>query len=73
MTLKELVMGTVSFTHYVDGNLWYATSVGNFAFPVPITDIGNTTFLATDKGMLFMRYIRKQLALLEEAKEAAHG
>ena len=35
-----------------------------FEFPVPISDIGTATFLAEDKALLFMRYIRKHLDLL---------
>ena len=60
--LKELVKGTtVSFTRYFDGDLYYKVDGTDFEFPVPISDIGSATFLATDKGSLFMRYIRKQL------------
>lgn len=68
--LKTLVSGLVQFTYYRDGNLWYTTEKGAFLFPVPISDIGNATFHATDKGMLFMRYIRKHLALLASGKAA---
>lgn len=62
--LKEHVKGQVSFEYYRDGNLWYVTESG-FKFPVPIDDIGNATFLARDKAMLFMRYIRKHMALAQ--------
>ena len=48
----------VSFVYYRDGELWYKTEDDEL-FPVPISDIGNATFLATDKAMLFMRYMRK--------------
>ena len=65
-TLKEHVMGVVNFSHYFDGNLWYETSTTNFLFPVPISDIGNAKFLATDRALLFMRYIRKHLELINE-------
>lgn len=70
-SLKELVAPgqTVQFEYYRDGNLWYVTSSG-FSFPVPINDIGNATFFATDKAMLFMRYIRRQLKVLDEAEKA---
>ncbi len=45
-----------------------------FEFPVPASDItGNTVFLAEDKAMLFMRYIRKHLTMLEEARIAQGG
>jgi hypothetical protein len=65
-TLKDRVRGTVTFTHYFDGSLWYKTEDG-FSFPVPVSDIGTATFLASDKAMLFMRYIRKHMELLANA------
>lgn len=64
-TIKEHVRGQVEFQYYRDGNLWYRTSETSFEFPVPIEDIGNATFLARDKAMLFMRYIRKHIATIE--------
>ena len=51
------------FQYYRDGQLWYM--VGDFLFPVPIDDIGNATFKAEDKSILFMRYIRKHLKNIE--------
>lgn len=33
-----------------------------FQFPVPLSDIGTATLEATEKAMLFMRYIRKAIA-----------
>jgi hypothetical protein len=65
-TLKDRVRGNVTFTHYFDGSLWYKTEDG-FSFPVPVSDIGTATFLASDKAMLFMRYIRKHMELLANA------
>jgi len=65
-TLKDHVRGTVTFSHYFDGNLWYETNTTNFLFPVPVSDIGNARFLATDRAMLFMRYIRKHTELIGE-------
>lgn len=68
LSLKEMVKDkVVCFTHYRDGDLWYETEDG-FAFPVPIVDTGNATFRARDKALLFMRYIRKHLEVLEKAK-----
>jgi len=60
---------TVRFTHYLRGELWYET-VGGFAFPVPIADIGEATFLAEDKALLFLRYIRIHHAMLTAARES---
>ena len=73
MTLKEMLYNddgskkTVTFTHYFDGNLWYETS-DHFAFPVPVSDVGNATFKATDYAPLFMRYVRKHLETIEQGK-----
>ena len=69
--LKEMVNNKqrVRFQFYRDGELWYATECG-FEFPVPIADTGTATFLAEDRAILFMRYIRRQrehiLAALEQ-------
>ena len=60
MTLKEHVQGKVTFQYYRDNQLFYKTDSG-LVFPVPIADTDNATFLAEDKAMLFMRYIRKFL------------
>lgn len=56
--------------HYSDGELWYKTD-GGFEFPVPIHDrseIGTATFMAEEKALLLMRYIRKHLEYLEKAR-----
>lgn len=68
MELKQQVKGVVKFEFYRDGALYYKTEAG-LLFPVPISDTGNATFLAEDKALLFMRYIRKQIAFLKESKE----
>lgn len=56
--IKRCVKNTVTFVRYHDMNLWYATVDGD-EFPVPVEDIGNATFNASDKGIMFMRYMRK--------------
>lgn len=57
----------VNFQYYRDGNLWYETDLGELLFPVPVSDIGNATFLAQDKAILFMRYMRKHIKLANES------
>ena len=71
MNIKEMVAEgrKVRFVRYKLGELWYITETG-FEFPVPITDCGDGTFLAEDKAILFMRYIRKHVALIEGARVA---
>ena len=69
MTLLEMIKDKkVHFSFYREEELWYRTEDG-FEFPVPISDVGNATFLAEDKAPLFMRYIRKHLKVIEEAKK----
>jgi len=70
-TLKEMVVNDqkVRFSFYRDGNLWYETECG-FRFPVPVAEAGTATFQAEDRAILFMRYIRRQLANVEEGRRA---
>ena len=67
--IKDMVKDNkkVRFSFYRDGQLFYRTESG-FEFPVPIEDIGNATFLAEDKAILFMRYIRKHLKTIDDAR-----
>jgi hypothetical protein len=66
-TLKEHVTGNVKFQFYREGELYYKTETG-LVFPVPVSETGNATFLAEDKALLFMRYIRKYLEEIEKEK-----
>lgn len=70
MNIKEMVSDgkKVKFMHYRQKELWYVTETG-FEFPVPIEDCGDGVFLAEDKAMLFMRYIRKHIEMLNKAKD----
>lgn len=60
MTIKDHVKGNVTFQYFRDNQLFYKTDSG-LLFPVPVEDTDKGTFLATDKAMMFMRYIRKHL------------
>ena len=63
--LKEHIKGKVKFVYFRDNQLFYKTESG-LIFPVPVEDIGQATFMAEDKAILFMRYMRKFLKSLEE-------
>jgi len=52
---------TVRFLYARKGELWYETDREKFTFPVQIEDMEEGTFLAEDKAMIFMKYIKKQL------------
>jgi hypothetical protein len=69
-TIKEMVENNqkVRFRFYRDGQLWYATECG-FEFPVPIAEAGTATFLAEDKAILFMRYIRRYMEFLKKSTD----
>ena len=60
--IKDMVKNNqkVNFIAYKESNLYYTTECG-FVFPVPISDIGDGVFNATEKAILLMRYIRKQI------------
>lgn len=67
-SLKERVSSTVEFIHYQDGNLIYRCTYDLFEFPVPIADCGSARFLNVDRGMIFMKWIKRQMKLLEDTK-----
>jgi hypothetical protein len=69
-TIKQMVENNqkVRFQFYRDGQLWYVTECG-FEFPVPISEAGTATFLAEDKAILFMRYIRKYMEFLKKSMD----
>ncbi len=69
LTIKEMVSGgkKVKFQYYRAKELWYVTEDG-FEFPVPVADCGDGVFLAEDKAILFMRYIRKHVEGIEKAR-----
>jgi hypothetical protein len=68
-TLKEMIINDqkVRFSFYRDGQLWYETEC-KFLFPVPIEDAGTATFLVEDRAILFMRYIRKHMDVVEQGR-----
>ena len=64
--IKDMVKDKkVTFLYYREGNLWYETECG-FTFPVPTNDVGTASMNAQDKALLFMRWIRKEIARQEE-------
>lgn len=65
MTLKDHVTGQVTFQYCKDNQLFYKTDTG-LLFPVPLDEAGKATYLATDKAMYFMRYIRKFLESIKD-------
>jgi hypothetical protein len=67
-TIKDCVKGSVEFQFYRKGNLHYLCENG-FEFRIPIDDTGDGVFLPTDRAMLFMRWIRKELENYEKERE----
>lgn len=56
----------VRFVRFQSGQLWYVTECG-FEFPVAIAETGEAPYLAEDKAMLFMRFIRKHIQLIQSS------
>lgn len=65
LSVKENVIGPCTFLYYRDQSLWYETCTG-LRFPVPVSDIDQGTFNATEKGLMMMRWIRKHVDQLEK-------
>ena len=57
----------VTFLYFKEGELWYTTECG-FNFPVPIDDVGTASMNSSDKAILFMRWINKQIKVVEGYK-----
>lgn len=69
MNIKDMVKDKkVTFLFYKEGELWYTTECG-FEFPVPIDDVGTAAMNAEDKAILFMRWIRKQIDVVNNIEK----
>ena len=64
--IKGMVEGgkLVNFTHFQGGQLWYSTECG-FEFPVALEEVGEASYPAQDKALLFMRFIRKHIQMIQ--------
>ena len=70
MKIRDIVKDqNAHFVFYRDRALFYETDAG-FQFPVPIEDAGSATFNQEEKAILLMRYIRKHLKNVEDARDA---
>lgn len=66
-SLKELIKDhLVVFKYYRDNCLWYEISDTDFIFPVPISDVQDTTVPCMDKAIFFMRWIRLYMIAIQE-------
>jgi hypothetical protein len=67
MTVAEFVKSgnMVHFEYLRSGVMYYSvkntTNECVFIFPVPISDVGQASMLATDKAITYMRWIRKAI------------
>ena len=59
----------VTFQFYRKGDLWYQTAYGE-TFSVPVSDVGDGVFMAEEKGILFMRYMREWNEALEAEEKS---
>ena len=64
LTIKDHIAGNVEFQYYRAANLMYKTST-DLEFAVPVSDTNDATFPRTEKGIFFMRWIRRHIKELE--------
>lgn len=66
MTTAEIVKNSKvsNFVFFREGNFYYRTDTG-FDFIIPLKDIDKASILAQDKTIYFMRWIRKQVGILQ--------
>ncbi len=76
----ELARGTsADFVRYEYPNLWYVLTYDadgvtkQFEFPINQSDAHGAVFLAHDKPIFFMRWMRKHLEFLRKAQEEANS
>ena len=73
MKIRDIVKDqNAHFVFYRDRALFYETDKG-FQFPVPIEDAGSATFNKEEKAIILMRYIRKHLKNVDEARNLQDG
>lgn len=65
--LTDLVKSRAVFEVYKQGNLIY--SIGSFRFPVPISELDDAAVGFQEKGIFFMKWIKRQLKALQEQSE----
>lgn len=65
MSITKHVRGRSKFLFYREGNLYYETDTG-LTFAIPLSDADKATFLAEDKSLFFMRWIRKHIETIKE-------
>jgi hypothetical protein len=64
INLTEVVKNNkVNFDSYRAGFFYYTVGVGDseYRFPIEANDIGQATLLASDKAIIYMRWIRKAI------------
>lgn len=68
LNVKDLVKDRlVRFKYFRGRELWYEVLGTNFTFPVPIDDVGTAVMPFEDKAILYMRWIRPQVEMINEA------
>ena len=67
MTLKDCINGVATFQFYRSGELHYKCANG-FMFRIPVAETHDAVFNNEDKGIVFMRWIRKELNAIETAR-----
>jgi hypothetical protein len=68
LTVKEMVKdgALAHFSHFENGVMWYQTAKGGFNFPVPINELDTACLLPSEKAILLMKYINRQVKHIQK-------
>lgn len=70
MTLAQLVKLNYNFLRFSNGEFTYASdNEAFFKIRIPLEEVGNGTLLSYEKGIVLMKWIRKELKLREQVEE----
>ena len=57
--LVDILQEQARFAFYRDGSLYYETD-SRFVFSIPVSETGTATYNASEKAIVFMKWIRPQ-------------
>lgn len=69
-TLAELVKLNYYFTEFRHNEFFFVSEDDRFALSVPYEELGGANIHAFEKGIVLMKWIRKQIKLNHEAEIA---
>lgn len=66
--LSDLAKEMCFLKNVSDGAVWYTTGLSNFDFPIPLTEVGSSTFGQVEKGVTLLRWLKKHFEMLQKER-----